>query len=144
MNSPDLLQLFLAAIFIGTLTAYLAKGRGRDPTKWFFVGMMGGIFGLIALYLFPIIEPEASKTDKPVPQIVPPEPVVDELAIANWYYLDAEHNTLGPVPLDMLKQLFRDGSMTLRSYVWCKGMEGWNRIEALPELKSRFDKLLST
>ncbi len=44
MNSPDLLQLFVAAAIMGGITAYLAKRRGRDPAKWFIVGFLAGIF----------------------------------------------------------------------------------------------------
>lgn len=31
------------------VTALAAKARGRDPIGWFFIGLIGGVFGLIAV-----------------------------------------------------------------------------------------------
>ncbi|MCE5293795.1 MAG: DUF4339 domain-containing protein [Chlamydiales bacterium] len=131
MNSPDFLQLLVAAALIGTLTGYLAKGRGRDPIKWFLIGMLCGIFALIALYLFPVVE------QKEVTQTLPPiapKPVEDELSAKPWFYLDEKHVRYGPEPLDTLKLRFKDGDITKRTYVWTDGMEGWKRLEELPDI----------
>lgn len=135
MNSPDLLQLLFTATIIGALTAYLAKGRGRDPTKWFFIGLLCGVFGLIALFLFPVVGPENEKPqDAGQPPPVAP-PVVDApVAAKRWFYLDTKHATLGPVTEDVLQGLFQDETITSRTYVWSEGMEGWKRLEELPEL----------
>lgn len=40
--------LIIWALF-GVVTALAAKARGRDPMGWFFIGLIGGIFGLIAV-----------------------------------------------------------------------------------------------
>lgn len=40
--------LVIWALF-GIVTALAAKARGRDPVGWFFIGLIGGIFGLIAV-----------------------------------------------------------------------------------------------
>ncbi len=138
MKTPDLLQLLFAAALIGTLTSYLAKNRGRDPVKWFFIGMLCGIFGLIALFLFPAIKTNEEQKVKLQEIEPPPAPVSDALATKPWYYLDAAHATLGPCPLDKLQELYKDGTITMKSYVWCEGMLDWKRISDLPELQSRF------
>lgn len=139
MNSPDLLQLLLTAAIIGTITAYLAKGRGRDPTKWFFIGLLCGVFGLIALFFFPVIGPEDEKQQQQ-PPVAPP--VVDApVAAKRWFYLDVKHDTLGPVAEDALQGLFQDETITSRTYMWSEGMEGWKRLEDLPELLELVKKL---
>ncbi len=116
---------------MGGITAYLAKRRGRDPAKWFIVGFLCGIFGLLALFLFPEEKP-------PKETQVAPAPVPDALATKSWYYLDEQHNTLGPQTLDQLKVLFDEEKISLKTHVWCEGMQGWKRICELPELESRF------
>jgi len=132
MNSPDLLQLFIAAAVMGAITAYFAKQRGREPGKWFIIGFLAGVFGLLALFMFPKEEPK-----KETPS-VPPAPVPDALASKSWYYLDAQHNTLGPQTLDQLKTLYREQKISLKTFVWCEGMQGWKRIEEMAELENRF------
>lgn len=36
--------MMVAWIILGAATAYLAKHRGRDPTFWFIIGMLVGIW----------------------------------------------------------------------------------------------------
>ncbi len=81
--------------------------------------------------MFPQQEP---KKETPVP----PAPVPDALGTKSWFYLDEQHNTLGPQTLDQLKELFNEEKISLKTYVWCEGMQGWKRINELPELASRF------
>ena len=128
MNSQDLLQLLFTGIFMGGLTAFLAKKRGRDPAWWFVVGLLAGIFGLIALFFYPPVVQSEVAPPKP-----PPAPVDDALALKAWYYLDSEHKTLGPTTLADLQKI-----ATPATYVWCEGMQDWKKIEELPDLKSRF------
>lgn len=130
MNSPDFLQLLFAGALIGALTAYLAKGRGKDPVRWFFIGMFCGIFGLMALFLFPAVPAEPEKA------VEPEKPVVPEVVVVKpWYYLDAQHNTLGPISLEALKALSTEQKVTNRTYIWQEGMPGWKRLEDLPDLQ---------
>lgn len=117
MNSQELLQLLISALIMGSATAYLAKRRGRDATKWFFVGLFFGIFGLLALFFFPKVE---SKEIVAPPQ--PPEQIPEK--IKDWYYLDAQHVTLGPITRDELNE-----KCGPRTYVWKQGMNDWTRFE---------------
>ena len=41
--------ILLYAIAFGTVTALAAKDRGRDSTTWFLIGLVFGVFGLIAV-----------------------------------------------------------------------------------------------
>ncbi len=130
MKTPDFLELLFAAALIGTLTAYLAKRKGRDPTVWFLIGMLCGIFGLIALFFVP----EVKQQEKPKPPSPPPQ---DALATKKWFYLDAAHTTCGPHPFATIQQLFRENTIQPSTYVWCEGVEGWKKIHDLSELQSR-------
>lgn len=41
--------LVIAWIAFAVVTALAAKARGRDQMHWFFIGLIGGIFALIAV-----------------------------------------------------------------------------------------------
>jgi hypothetical protein len=141
MTSADFLSLVIA-ILLGSLTAYIAKGRGRSPGIWFFIGMFFGIFGLIALFFFPIIKLEGdlpSRRQMPPPAITPP-PLVETacpLTSRDWFFLDREHKQLGPEPLAKLQELWRAGTIAGSTYVWCEGMENWKKIDDISLLLSR-------
>lgn len=114
MNSQEVLQLLISALVMGSITAYLAKRRGRDPVKWFFVGFFFGIFGLIALFFMKPVE-ALEPAPRALPTIEQPK---------QWYYLDAAHNTLGPITHDELQSF-----ATPKTYVWKQGMTDWKRFE---------------
>lgn len=40
--------LFNLACF-GMISAYIARGKGRSPVGWFFIGFFGGVLGLAAV-----------------------------------------------------------------------------------------------
>ncbi len=44
-----LFWILLYAVAFGTVTALAAKDRERDPTTWFLIGFVFGVFGLIAV-----------------------------------------------------------------------------------------------
>jgi len=41
--------IFLYSLCFATVTAIAAKSRNRDPFSWFFIGLIFGLFGLIAV-----------------------------------------------------------------------------------------------
>jgi len=52
------LELFILWIALAILTALAAASRGRSGVGWFFIGLLTGIFGLIAvLVMSPVNEP---------------------------------------------------------------------------------------
>ena len=163
MNSPDLIQLLFTGVLIGALTAYLANGRGRDPVRWFFIGMLCGVFGLIALFFFPVIPQEGQEGSKSNrdrnkfqnesgnqsgnqsgPQVSPEStqivtPIVEDPLAKPWYYLDEKHQKYGPIAVDSLEKLFIEKKITSRTYMWTQGMEGWKRLEELSDLQARLN-----
>lgn len=40
---------FIVWAGFAVVTALAAKARGRDPAGWFFIGLIGGVLGLIAV-----------------------------------------------------------------------------------------------
>ncbi len=140
MNTTDLLG-FIVALLIGALTAYLAKGRGRNPPIWFFIGTAFGIFGLIGLFLFPIVR-AGEKTDtgsneemgeRGTSQISKDSTSKDNRSLIlppaeQWFYLDSMHKQHGPHSFSELESLWRQHTIGPESYVWHEGMNEWKKI----------------
>jgi len=138
MNSVDLLTLVIA-VLLASLTAYLAKGRGRSPALWFLIGMLFGIFALIALFLIPMVKPEGEKRG-PVTIVAKPEAVDDAFSLKSWFYLDAQRAQVGPIQLHALQELWKNQAIMASTYVWCEGMENWKKIADLPDLAERLSQ----
>lgn len=51
------------------------------------------------------------------------------MPLAPWYYVNAERQRQGPVPLEELRALFEAGSIGPRSLVWSEGMPQWQPLE---------------
>jgi hypothetical protein len=158
MNEKDLINL-LVAILIASITAYLAKRRGRSPMLWFFLGAFFGLFGLIALYLFPAKkdseaagEESGKENDEGRREIevVPTQVTVastdaeDQIPTESWFYLDSEHQQFGPVTLSQLKALFEEKKISTSSYVWQEGMQEWKKLGELPQLVATFTNSTET
>jgi hypothetical protein len=48
---------------------------------------------------------------------------------------------VGPVSIIALRELWNRGLLELNSYVWTDGMEKWEKVDHLPELKIVLNKL---
>lgn len=118
------LQIMTALFWIlmGYFCSYTARQKGRDPFIWFFIGLFCGIFGILAIILLPAIKPE----EKPPQPVAPPAPIIF------WYYLDGDHNQVGPVGSDQLQDALARGVINENTYVWCEGMENWGRLKDTP------------
>ena len=53
---------------------------------------------------------------------------------AQWYYIDAQQNYVGPVNNDGLKQLQVHKYVTSETYVWAQHLSGWVQLNTLPEM----------
>ena len=58
-----LIAFFLYTICFGVVTSLAAKSRNRDPLGWFFIGLLFGLFGLIAV----LVMAEQEEADNDVP-----------------------------------------------------------------------------
>jgi hypothetical protein len=51
----------------------------------------------------------------------------------DWYYVE-DGKRRGPVKVDFINNLFRDGIISEDSYVWRKGFENWEKLKDVPEI----------
>jgi uncharacterized protein DUF4339 len=121
------LLLFLSWLLLGGITAYYAKGRGRRPIIWFFVGLFFGIFGLIFLFILPIVH-EAPECKK---EVCSPAPPTSNNPLLFWYYLDEANKQHGPLSALAFEEARKEGTITARNYVWNTEMENWKRLEEI-------------
>lgn len=112
---------------IGCFCGYIAQKRGRDYVIWFFIGMLLGIIGLIVLLVLPPVKPTEVEE---VTKELPPSP----LRQVDWFYLDLDHNQIGPLSFEQLAKAWRDGKIGESRYVWSEGMENWMTIKDQPDL----------
>jgi len=128
---------------MGALNAYYANQRGRDPVAWFMIGIPLGLFGLVILFLLPKLNDKNSEK-KETAAIAAEFPSVEELlpdyTVKEWYYLDDEHKQKGPVQFSFLKGLWHDGQLLVKTYVWCDGMDVWEKVENVPNLQELLSK----
>lgn len=123
-------------LLIGTLTAYFANQRGRDPFAWFIIGMLLGLIGLFILFLLPIIESteDVHEMDELLPE-GPEDYVKDHYQNKEWFYVNKERKQQGPVTFLTLKKEWGKGDLQEETLVWSEGMENWSPIKELPHLK---------
>lgn len=129
------MELFLVIaswLVFGGATSYFAAQRGRDPFAWFLIGMLLGVLGLVLLFLLPVVAVEA-----PLEEVVPPPPcmTLEANRLKEWFYLDEQKQTQGPLSFAQLKQAWLQGKMHQQSFVWSEGMEGWKRVSEITELQ---------
>jgi len=133
--NQDLFLVFTIALLIGSLNAYLAKGRGRSPIIWFFVGAFFGLLGVLALFLFPKIQQDAFVLKEPAQKDLEIKSPLPPLA-SSWYYLNHAHVQVGPISLMELEKLYKEGAITSSTYLWCGGMPDWKKLEYMATLQS--------
>lgn len=150
-SDHNMLLSFILLLIIASFTSYYANRKGRNPLLWFVLGLLLGIFApLILLFL--------SKTKQdamPTMSVSQPDPSISRLPAAPptpedllrqqeenklWYYLDQEHQQIGPVSMIALRELWNRGKLDLNQYVWSEGMEKWEKVDNLPELKVILNK----
>lgn len=100
--------------------------------------MFFGIFGLLALFLFPKEQSKPLGEEITVLPVI--EPMKPELA-TQWFYLDEMHVQKGPIALSELKELYKNQVISDKSYVWSEGMQQWKTLAALPLLLTHFQTL---
>jgi len=132
--------LVLIVVFWGWACSYFAQQRGRNPYGWFFLGFFFGPFPLVALLLMPDL-----KKSPPPPTEIPEVHVSHHSPFNNfdWYYLDENRETVGPVTFTTLQELWSEQKVNEQSYVWNDTMENWKKVsevnELIPTLENKKD-----
>lgn len=128
----------LLLLFFASLSAYLARQRGRDPVAWFMIGILLGIFAPLLLILLKPLqmgdedkeEIETIRSSSTQVQESPAQSYLNK----EWFFVDENHQQQGPVNFDQLKVLWQENKITLATYVWSQGMSQWIKIEDLPDI----------
>jgi len=120
--------MIFSALAMGGIAAYLAKRKKKDPFLWFCIGAFFGLLGVLYLYFF---AKPAKKTEEP-----PLSTVVKASTLPQkfWYYLDQENHQFGPMSFEALNQAWKDGKVSINTYVWNEDLESWKPFgELIPE-----------
>lgn len=118
---------------IGALTARLAKHKGRDPVMWFWFGVCFGIIAIMVLYFLKDQKEEEKLEILPAQE----EEKQEKLESSGvWYILDQKHLPLGPLSFDDIKTKFKEGTLTMSSYLWHEEWPEWKRASEVPGIKS--------
>lgn len=131
MHIPITPLTVLAALTTGALGAYLARRRGRNPYIWFFIGAFFGILGAFVIFFMPSQKKSLPETKLQLPAGELPMPTINGPADKFWYYLNPEHKQIGPMSLDGLTNAWRQGKISLTTYVWNEELPEWKPLQDL-------------
>lgn len=129
-------------LLMGSLNAYYAHLRGRDPIAWFMLGVPLGLLGLIILFFLPNGQVPKHFDESHFPETTPRSEINDvnapnsEALTKEWYYIDNQQQRQGPISLKDLQFHFFQKDLSYRSLVWSEGMDQWEKVEDIPQLKS--------
>ena len=134
--------LFVFTVLSGCVTSVFAQKRGRDPFVWFMIGMAFGLLGLMMLFVLPSLTKKGETTpddhEEPLYQKAFPlghEDLTQKFYLVEWYYLNDERQTTGPIGFTELKKLWENKTVREMTYVWHEEMVDWQRIAEIPGLE---------
>jgi len=119
-------MLILASVAMGFLSAFFAKRRGRNPYTWFFVGFFFGLLGIMAIFFAPA--PKKKLAPQPPSK---PLPTIEGPSNKFWYYLDSSHAQVGPISHSGLTSIWRQGKISLSTYVWHEELPEWKLLKEM-------------
>ena len=133
---------FLLMLFFSFLSAYVAKKRGRNPTAWFAICVLFGIFAPIILM---ILKPINGKQEKSIfldpmdDEDIEVKPIAlsltEQYSLKDWFYMDSSHTQQGPLSLLQMEKLWKDQKINKNTYVWSEGMTDWKYIKDVAGLQ---------
>ncbi len=123
MHIPISPLMIVSAVIIGSISAYLAHKRGRNPYLWFILGFLFGIFGIFAIFF------TSPKKKEPLPQKKVPVYSIHGPKDKFWYYLDSSHQQQGPMSHDALTIAWKNGKIDPSTYVWHEEMTDWKPLK---------------
>lgn len=153
-NNYGFIFIFLL-LLIALFTAYYAHLKGKNPMIWFLLGILLGIFAPMILLIFYSDSKKDESDQTPTMSVSNPDPSLQQLSTRPsseldaksleaetklWYYLDQDHQQMGPVSVVALRELWNRGQLELTNYVWSEGMEQWQKVDQLQNLKDLLNK----
>lgn len=128
-------------VLIGGITSHYAQQRGRGPIAWFMLGLLFGLFALLALFMMPSLaqdsEEQSINQDSGILLSSIKEVSDNPYENTEWYYVNKEHEQQGPVSYHQLLELWNMYQVDLTTYVWCDGMLDWKRFDEVFDKNSR-------
>lgn len=116
------LMIFMG-ILMGSISAYLAYKRERNPYIWFAIGFLFGLIGVFAAFFGSAKKKNIEPAPKaPVWKVVGPS---DKF----WYYVDPAGSKQGPMSRDALTAAWKEGRIDLSTYVWHEEMSDWKPLK---------------
>ncbi|MEI6242071.1 MAG: DUF4339 domain-containing protein [Chlamydiota bacterium] len=117
-------------VILGLISAHIATKRGKNPYFWFAMGLVFGIFGLLALFLFvpkKIQPPVVVREENPKPSFFFQEENTEKL----WYYVNKSNEQIGPISFGALSKLWEEEKISSSTYLWNEAWASWKKIEDL-------------
>lgn len=152
----DLFFVVLLTFLVGFLTMKLAERRGRSGPLWFCLGVLGGIFAVIALLLLKPVKKEGESEEEEEEQSLfsfgmdrqekKNEPGNAKISLSwdpalyDWYYLNSEKKQEGPISFQTVSDLWNEGKISLDTYVWYEELSEWKHLHQLTELLASLEK----
>jgi len=132
MHIPIATPLILfVSLLMGVLCTAIARRSGRDPYLWFWIGFFFGILGVFAVFFAPSLKKSLSATPKKNPVQAILLPTIQGPSDKFWYYLNNEHQQVGPMSLNGLNGAWRQGKISLKTYVWNEELPEWKPLQDL-------------
>ncbi len=128
------INVILLCVFFGLCCSYLAEKQGRPRMFWF---LMGFICPLVAAALLFFLPPP--KKNRPLPKKPAPRKL-SEHEMKSWFYIDAAHQSYGPIDFILLNRSWKNKEIDEHSYIWAEGMKDWSKIKELPDLHKELTK----
>ncbi|MGM0440205.1 MAG: GYF domain-containing protein [Chlamydiota bacterium] len=113
-------------IGLGWFNAYCAHRRGRSSVGWFFAGFLGGLMGVLALFLLPNLNKNTKEKNAQ-----PAAPAVDRPLGDYWHFYDSSGKHHGPLTLEEVEKAWIQKNLRGTNYIWSEEMSDWERVENL-------------
>lgn len=128
MHNLPFETLVILGLVMGSLGAYFAFKRGKNPYLWFAIGALLGLIGILFLFFSPV-EKKKGEEKASTP---PPHP----FTLREWYYLTPTQESKGPLKYETLLELWKKGELSAENYVWQEEWSEWKQFsEVLKSLQ---------
>lgn len=126
------IAILISSLAFGSISAWLASRKGRNPYAWFTAGFIFGLLGVLALFILPQPRRKNLRTEQPAPA---PQPFIDGPSDRFWYYLDDNRASQGPMSHNALTQAWQKGSIGSSTFVWHEDLSTWKPLQELIKYK---------
>lgn len=117
-------------LMTGAACAHYAKAQGRNPWRWFVIGFLFGLFGLLFIFILPRMKKRrVQPAPSPAPAVSAPVLPAPAQADKLWYYLDEENGQHGPMSYGVLKKAFEEKKISSETYVWNEDFIDWKQLK---------------